>query len=72
MEEPWSAKWIACGKGDRHPVFSRDLDQASASLASGKRVAGARLYISGLGLYEAYLNGGEDRGRVSDTRLRSL
>ena len=57
MEEPWSAKWIACGKGDRHPVFSRDLDQASASLASGKRVAGARLYISGLGLYEAYLNG---------------
>lgn len=64
MEEPWTAQWIGCdevptevdggGAGaNRHPVFFRDhiLEQPAGNVAS------ARLYICGLGLYEAYWNG---------------
>ena len=51
MEEPWQAKWIGTQAEDRfHPSFFRpfSLDRPAAS---------ARLYVTGLGLYEAYLNG---------------
>ncbi len=51
MEESWSAKWITCNSEQtRHPIFYKDLLIA-------KKVKNARLYICGLGLYEAYLNG---------------
>lgn len=51
QDEPWAAKWITCdSKEARHPIFSNEL------LLEGK-VASARLYICGLGLYEVYLNG---------------
>ncbi len=50
MDEPWQARWLTCEKGERLPVFGKHID-APANLAS------ARLYISGLGLYEARLNG---------------
>lgn len=60
-EEPWAGKWITCkaletiasdgAKGvesqKRHPYFERDI-------APAKKVARARLYVCGLGLYEAY------------------
>lgn len=51
LEEPWAAHWIGCDDGEpRHPVFSREVSPA-------KPVAAARLYICGLGLYEAAWNG---------------
>lgn len=51
MEEPWQAAWIGCDDGEpRHPLFCRELPLAGP-------VADARLYICGLGLYEAFLNG---------------
>lgn len=50
-EEVWSGKWITCDSGKpRHPVFTKELDPKG-------RAEAARLYICGLGLYEAYLNG---------------
>ena len=49
--EPWTAKWITCENIERrHPVFFR-------SFKADKAVCRARLYICGLGLYEACLNG---------------
>lgn len=54
MEEPWKGKWITCDSAEpRHPVFSREI-------IPEKQVTGARLYISGLGLYEAYITPKED------------
>ena len=51
MDELWQAKWIGCdGSETRHPVFSKEL-------CPGKNVLSARLYICGLGLYEACWNG---------------
>lgn len=51
MEEPWEAKWIGPAEEDKfHPVLRREF-------AAEKKVARARLYICGLGLYEAYING---------------
>lgn len=51
MEEPWKAQWIGTAPEDTfHPVFFRDFS-ADAEIVS------ARLYVTGLGLYEAYLNG---------------
>ena len=48
---PWEAKWIGCRSQEkRHPVFSKEF-------ALSKEVEKARLYICGLGLYEAYING---------------
>jgi alpha-L-rhamnosidase len=65
-EAEWSASWIGDGRkqferdedfyqDDRMPLFRK-------AFAVGKQVQSARLYISGLGYYEAYLNG----TRVSD------
>lgn len=50
-KEPWEAKWIGSeSREKRHPVFSKEI-------CLSKEVKKARLYICGLGLYEAYLNG---------------
>ena len=51
MQEPWQAKWIGMrAEDDFHPVFLRRFTLPAAPVS-------ARLYASGLGLYEAYLNG---------------
>ena len=53
LSEPWQGKWIGCPNWDqtgRHPVFCRTVPVK-------KPVAAARLYICGLGLYEAAWNG---------------
>ena len=61
LDEPWAARWITADYAEpRHPVFVRPLD-----LAAGKQVASARLYVCGLGLYQAFI-GGE---RVGDEYL---
>lgn len=51
MGEAWQAKWIGCeGTPKRHPVFWREISLKG-------EVASARLYICGLGLYEAAWDG---------------
>lgn len=50
MEEPWTAKWITCSNEEaRHPIFKKKI-------VLSKELQKARLYICGLGLYEAYYN----------------
>lgn len=50
-EQPWTGKWITCNNEEpRHPIFEKKINLA-------KEVEKARLYICGLGLYEAYYNG---------------
>ena len=50
-EQPWRGRWISCGAEEaRHPVFHKRF-------ALGKQIERARLYICGLGLYEASING---------------
>lgn len=52
-EEDWVGKWITCDSTEkRHPYFEKEICPAA-----GKEVSKARLYISGLGLYEAFYNG---------------
>lgn len=51
MEEPWVGKWITTEKEDTfHPLFVKSFE-------AKKDLASARLYICGLGLFEAELNG---------------
>lgn len=51
MEEDWVGKWLTCDSTEkRHPSFEKRI-------APAKEVAKARLYVSGLGLYEAYIDG---------------
>ena len=51
MDEPWAAKWIGMREEDGfHPVFEK-------SFALKGTPVRARLYITGVGLYEASLNG---------------
>ncbi|HUM83091.1 MAG TPA: family 78 glycoside hydrolase catalytic domain [Lachnospiraceae bacterium] len=51
MDEPWCASWISCSKEEeRHPVFIKKIKLK-------KRIERARLYICGLGLYEAGIDG---------------
>ena len=51
MDEPWQASWIGTAEEDTfHPVFFRDF-------AADGEIVCARLYVTGLGLYEVYLNG---------------
>lgn len=53
LHEKWIGKWIGMNEGDVfHPEFYKKF-----SIAINKRIEKARLYISGLGLFEAYLNG---------------
>ena len=60
QEEPWQGQWITCDKKEpRLPVFRHSFGLPE------KEIASARLYICGLGLYEAEING----RRVSDERL---
>ena len=50
MEQPWTGRWITCNSDEpRHPIFCREL-------TVGSQIINARLYISGLGLYVAYIN----------------
>lgn len=51
QNEPWTGQWITCdSRESRHPVFSK-------TFIVKKPVRRARLYIAGLGLYEAGLDG---------------
>ncbi len=51
MEEAWAGNWIKPVEGDTyHPRFLKKFK-------AEKEVASARLYISGLGMYAAFLNG---------------
>ena len=50
MDEEWHASWIGCGKSGRSPIYSKMIE-------GQKQLQSARLYICGLGLYEARLNG---------------
>ena len=51
MDEPWTADWIAAPKGeDCHPLLRRRFTVRPGLVR-------ARLYATGLGLFEAYLNG---------------
>ena len=53
MDEPWQAEWIAAEKGDGcHPV----LKKAFTVKPSLKK---ARLYATGVGMFEACVNGGK-------------
>ncbi|MDR1643084.1 MAG: family 78 glycoside hydrolase catalytic domain, partial [Clostridiales bacterium] len=48
--EEWTGKWIGTAEEDEfHPVFEKSF--------TSSEVAKARLYICGLGLYEAFING---------------
>ncbi len=57
LEEPWAGRWITCppcrntdGGEERHPVFEKVIRPE-------KKLRTARLYICGLGLYEAEIDG---------------
>ncbi len=51
MEEPWLGKWIKPRPEDRfHPVFEK-------TFTAREELKAARLYLSGVGMYEAKLNG---------------
>lgn len=59
MNEPFSAHWIVnSNKNLQNTLFKKDLNLS-------KTVAKARLYITGLGLYEAYL----DNQKIGDEYL---
>ena len=59
MDEPWTGTWIGPAEEDAfHPVFGK-------SFSCRKEIRSARLYVCGLGLFEAYLNG----VKVSDELL---
>lgn len=51
MDEAWQAQWIGCDdKPKRLPVFHKTLDTQG-------EIVSARLYITGLGLFEARIDG---------------
>ena len=51
LDEPWQGKWLGTGLEQTvHPEFCK-------AFALREDVKSARLYISGLGLFEAYVNG---------------
>ena len=66
----WQAQWI----GDGSSQFTKDEDFYREDpmplfrklFYSGKKVVSARLYISGLGYYEAYINGKKVGDRILD------
>ena len=61
MGEAWSARWITCDFAEpRHPVFLKEI--APEQLEG---VVSARLYICGLGLYDARIDGAP----ISDERM---
>ncbi|CAN5732509.1 glycoside hydrolase family 78 protein [soil metagenome] len=69
-QSDWTGKWISDGssnpvkdedyyKQDRMPLLKKEFSVK-------KKLAGARLYISGMGYYEAYLNGKKIGNHVLD------
>ena len=51
MDEPWQAEWIAAPAGESfHPVLKKEFSVKG-------EVRSARLYITGVGLFETYLDG---------------
>ena len=50
MDEPWQARWITAAEKERLPVFYRRIQPEG-------QVIRARLYVCGLGVYEARING---------------
>lgn len=51
LDEAWSAQWIGCDDTvSRHPIFIKNLEGM-------EDIVSARLYVSGLGLFEAYIDG---------------
>ena len=50
LSDPWAAKWIGVQEQDTHPEFQK-------CFSAGDGILSARLYICGLGLFEASLNG---------------
>lgn len=51
MNEKWSGQWIGPVKKDIfHPLLRK-------SFVAGKKISSGRIYVCGLGMYEAYLNG---------------
>lgn len=58
MGEVWEADWIGTKTEDKfHPIFRRNFQLGLKKVNKGKKPVNARLYLCGLGLYEAYLNG---------------
>jgi len=66
----WKAQWISDGsvqperdedyyKDDRMPLIRKEF-------TAGRKISSARLYITGLGYYEAYLNGNKIGDHVLD------
>ncbi len=49
MDESWTGKWIAAASNDFHPIFSK-------TISLKEKLAKARLYISSLGVFEAYID----------------
>ncbi len=49
LDEPWTAQWLGFEDDTRHPEFGK-------TFRLDKAVAQARLYICGLGLFEADIN----------------
>lgn len=50
LSEPWQAKWIGVQGDDTHPEFTKSFN-------CKKPIHSARLYICGLGIFEASING---------------
>ncbi len=51
MDEPWVGKWIAAEENaDYHPIFRKEISLKAEPVR-------ARLYVSCLGVFEAYLDG---------------
>ena len=50
MNEPWQAEWITTDDCTEHPVFRKEFYTAG-------NIKKTRLYITGLGLFEAYIDG---------------
>lgn len=69
-EEEWKGKWI--GDGSKHPDNDKDhfrpdrMPLFRKEFSTSGKIASARLYISGLGYYEAYLNGEKVSDHVLD------
>ena len=52
MAEPWAAQWLTCDYAEtRHPIFTRELG------LDPEHIVSARLYVCGLGLYSASIDG---------------
>jgi alpha-L-rhamnosidase len=58
-QSEWQGKWIAARKGVSSPIFRR-------AISIQKPVKRARVYISGLGYYELFINGKKVGDRVLD------